>query len=152
MPVANTFTSLHYHLIFSTKNRHPWIAADLEQRIWQYLGGIARDNQMKALQVGGIEDHVHIVLGAPPTMALSKILQLLKGGSSKWIHENFPALAAFEWQDGYGAFSVSKSQVPEVVEYVANQREHHCAQTFQEEFRALLKRHGFECDERYMWG
>jgi putative transposase len=117
--MANTFTSLHYHLVFSTKNRHPWLAADSQQRIWEYLGGIARDNHMKALQVGGIEDHVHIVLGAPPTMAVSKAVQLLKGGSCKWIHDHFPALAAFAWQDGYGAFSVSKSQVPEVVEYVA---------------------------------
>ena len=150
--MANTFTSLHYHLVFSTKNRHPWLAADSQQRIWEYLGGIARDNHMKALQVGGMEDHVHIVLGAPPTMAVSKAVQLLKGGSSKWIHDSFPALAAFAWQDGYGAFSVSKSQVPDVVEYVANQREHHRARTFQEEFRALLEKHGMEYDERYLWG
>jgi putative transposase len=150
--MANIFTSLHYHLVFSTKNRHPWLAADSQQRIWEYLGGIARDNHMKALQVGGIEDHVHIVLGAPPTVAVSKAVQLLKGGSCKWIHDDFPALAAFAWQDGYGAFSVSKSQVPEVIEYVANQRKHHRARTFQEEFRALLEKHGMEYEERYLWG
>jgi putative transposase len=149
--MANTFTSLHYHLVFSAKNRPPWLAADSQQRIWEYLGGIARDYH-KALQVGGIEDHVHIVLGAPPTMAVSKAAQLLKGGSCKWLHDHFPALAGFAWQDGYGAFSVSKSQVPEVVEYVANQREHHRARTFQEEFRALLEKLGMEYDERYLWG
>src|SRR5580704_14033323 len=126
--MANTFTSLHYHLTFSTKNRHPWIAAAFQQPLWEYLGGIA--------------DHVHVALGAPPTMAVSKAVQLLKGGSSKWIHDNFPALAAFAWQDGYGAFSVSKSQVPDVVEYIANQREHHRARTFQEELRAQLEKHG----------
>jgi REP element-mobilizing transposase RayT len=150
--MANTYTCLHYHLVFSTKNRHPWIRADIEHRIWEYLGGIARQNGMKALQIGGIEDHVHIVLGAPPTLAVSKALQLLKGTSSKWIHENFPALAAFEWQDGYGAFSVGKSQLPDVIEYVANQREHHRGRSFQEEFRVLLEKHGIEYDERYLWG
>ena len=150
--MANTFTSLHYHLIFSTKNRHPWIAVDIQQRLWEYLGGIARDNDMKALQVGGIEDHVHILLGAPPTMTVSKAVQLLKGGSSKWMHDNFPALAAFAWQDGYGAFSVSRSQAPEVVEYIANQREHHRVLTFQEEFLALLEKHSMTYDERYIWG
>jgi REP element-mobilizing transposase RayT len=150
--MANTYTCLHYQFVFSTKNRYPWIRADIEQRIWEYLGGIARQNHMKALQIGGIEDHVHIVLGAPPTLAVSKGVQLLKGGSSKWIHETFPALAGFEWQDGYGAFSVSKSQMPEVIEYVAKQREHHRVRTFQEEYRAFLERHGIEYDERYVWG
>lgn len=150
--MANTYTSLHYHIVFSTKNRRPWIGADLEQRIWEYLGGIARENDMKALQIGGVEDHVHVVLGAPPVIAVSKAVQLLKGGSSKWIHETFLALAGFEWQDGYGAFSVSKSQLPEVIEYVANQREHYRVRTFQEEYRAFLERHGIEYDERYLWG
>jgi REP element-mobilizing transposase RayT len=151
-PMANTFTSLHYHLVFSTKHRHPWLLADIEQRVWQYLGGIARDNRMNALQIGGVEDHVHILLGMPPTMAVSKAVQLLKGGCSKWIHDNFPSLKAFEWQDGYGAFSVSKSQLPEVTDYVAKQREHHRVKTFQEEFRALLEKHGIAYDERYLWG
>ena len=150
--MANTYTSLHYHIVFSTKNRHPWIHTEFEQRIWEYLGGIARQNDMKAIQIGGIEDHVHVVLGAPPTLSVSKVAQLLKGGSSKWIHETFPALAGFEWQDGYGAFSLSKSQLPEVIEYVANQREHHRVRTFQEEYRAFLERHGVEYDERYLWG
>ena len=150
--MANTYTSLHYHVVFSTKNRHPWIHAELEKRIWEYLGGIARLNDMKAIQIGGVEDHVHVVIGAPPTIAVSKAVQLLKGGSSRWIHETFPALAGFEWQDGYGAFSVSKSQLPEVIEYVANQREHHRVRTFQEEYRAFLEKHGVEYDERYLWG
>ena len=95
--MANTYTSLHYHFAFSTKNRYPWISTDLEQRIWEYLGGIARENGMKALKIGGIEDHVHVVLGAPPRLAVSKAMQLIKGGSSKWIHETFPQLADFEW-------------------------------------------------------
>jgi REP element-mobilizing transposase RayT len=150
--MANTYTSLHYHIIFSTKNRERWITPDIEQRIWEYLGGIAKKNDMKALQIGGVEDHVHLVLGIPPTLAISKVLQLLKSGSSKWIHDNFLALAAFEWQDGYGAFTVSRSQLPDVIEYVKNQREHHRMHTFQEEYRAFLDKHGIEYDERYLWG
>lgn len=150
--MANTYTSLNYHIVFSTKNRHPWIHADVEQRIWEYVGGIARQNDMKAIQIGGIKDHLHVVLGAPPTLAVSKAVQLLKGGSSKWIHETFPPLADFEWQQGYGAFTVSKSQIPSVIQYVLNQREHHQSSTFQQEYRALLERHEVEYDERYLWG
>src|SRR5215467_5814313 len=123
--MANTYTSLHYHVIFSTKNRERWISQVIEQRVWEYLGGIARENDMKALQIGGVEDHVHLVIGIPATLAVSHALKLLKGGSSKWIHETFPELAQFQWQDGYGAFTVSKSQLSEVVDYVARQREHH---------------------------
>src|SRR5579871_1072672 len=116
--MANTYTSLHYHLIFSTKNRQPWIRPDIQPRIWDYLGGIARQNAMKSLQVGGIDDHVHLVVAIPATLPVSKALQLLKGASSKWIHETFPDLAQFQWQDGYAAFTVSKSQLPEVIHYV----------------------------------
>jgi len=106
----------------------------VEQRIWSYLGGIARENKMTALKIGGVEDHVHLLLGAPPTMAPSKAAQLIKGGSSPWIHETLPGLREFAWQDGYGAFTVSKSDVPELIQYIENQREHHRTRTFQEEF------------------
>jgi putative transposase len=149
--MANTYTSLHYHIVFSTKNRHPLIAPKIEERIWKYLGGIARENDMTADMVGGVEDHVHVVVGIPPKLALSKAVQLLKGGSSKWIHDTFPALAKFAWQDGYSAFTVSKSNLTTVIQYVARQREHHRKRTFQDEYRALLERHGIEFDERYLW-
>jgi putative transposase len=150
--MANTYTCLHYHIIFSTKNRQRWISPDIEERLWSYLGGIAVTNGMTPLKNGGIEDHVHIVVGMPPTMAPSKAVQLLKGGSSLWIHETFPELAEFAWQEGYGAFTVSKSQLPDLIEYVKNQREHHRTRTFQEEYRAFLEKHGIEYDERYLWG
>ncbi|MBL8850174.1 MAG: transposase, partial [Planctomycetaceae bacterium] len=93
----------------------------------------------------------HVLIGAPPTMAPAKIAQLIKGGSSAWIHEEFPDLRGFAWQDGYGAFSVSKSAVPDVAAYIENQREHHQRRTFQDEFLELLKRHGVEYEERYLW-
>jgi REP element-mobilizing transposase RayT len=149
--MANTFTSLHYHVIFSTKNREPWIRADIEARVWSYLGGIARDNDMKALLVGGIENHVHLLLGLPPTLAVSKAIQLLKGGSSPWLKENFSGLGGFGWQDGYGAFTVSKSLVPDVAAYIRGQREHHRVKTFEEEYRAVLEKHEIQYDERYVF-
>lgn len=150
--MANTYTSLHYHVVFSTRNREPLIPKDVRDRIWAFLGGIARENKMKALCIGGLEDRIHLLIMAPPAMALSKMVQLLKGGSSKWIHETFPAMRRFAWQDGYGAFTVSKSQIPEVIQYIQGQDEHHRAKTFQEEYLTFLEKHGIEYDERYVWG
>ena len=149
--MSNTYTSLHFHFTFSTQYRRPWINADIEQQIWAYLGGIARKNRMKALMVGGVDDHVHLLIGGPPTIAPAKIAQLIKGGSSAWIHDEFPGLQEFAWQDGYGAFTVSKSALPDVSAYIENQREHHRTLTYQDEFLALLERHGIEYDERYLW-
>ena len=139
------------HIIFSTKNRGPWIRADIESRVWSYLGGIARENDMRALLVGGMENHVHLLLGVPPTIAVSKAVQLIKGGSSAWLKDAFPGLKGFGWQDGYGAFTVSKSLVPEVEAYIRSQREHHRTKSFEEEYRAVLVKHGIEFDERYVF-
>jgi REP element-mobilizing transposase RayT len=150
--MANTYTSLHYHVIFSTKNREPWLAPDIEQRVWSFIGGVARTHKMTALQVGGVEDHVHALVTAPPTIAPAQIAQYLKGDSSKWIHEAFSSLRSFGWQDGYGGFTVSKSNIPDVISYIQNQREHHRKKTFQEEYLEFLHRHGVEYDERYVWG
>jgi len=149
--MANTYTSLHYHVVFSTKNRERWITSEIEDRVWAYLGGIAREHKMKPLKIGGIEDHIHMLLGAPPTLSPSKIAQLIKGGSSGWIHERFPAMSRFAWQDGYGAFTVSKSNMPDVTACIQNQREHHSRMTFQEEYLKLLHQHEIEYDERYLW-
>ena len=150
--MANTYTSLHYHFIFSTKNREPWIVPDIEQRVWPFIGGIARKHKMTALQVGGVDDHIHALVTAPPTIAPFQIAQYLKGESSKWIHEEFSELYKFGWQDGYGAFTVSKSNIPEVIRYIQNQREHHRRKTFQEEYLDFLRKSGIEYDERYLWG
>lgn len=150
--MANTYTSLHYHVIFSTKNRMKQIHSGREQRLWAYLGGVARKHRMTALQVGGVEDHIHVVVTAPAVFSPSQIAQFLKGDSSKWIHEEFPDLRGFAWQDGYGAFTVSKSNLPEVIHYVQHQREHHHKRTFQEEYLEFLHKHGVEYDERYLWG
>jgi REP element-mobilizing transposase RayT len=150
--MANTYTSLYNHIVFSTKNRARHIKPEIERRVWEYIGGIARENKMTALQVGGIEDHIHALILAPPALAPSKIVQLLKGGSSLWIHTEFPELRNFAWQDGYGAFSVNKSILADVERYIQNQRAHHQKMSFQEEYLEFLNKHGVDYDERYVWG
>jgi REP element-mobilizing transposase RayT len=150
--MANTYTSLHYHLIFSTKSRARWLSPEIEQRVWKYLGGIARRLKMTALQVGGTADHIHALVLAPASYSPSQIAQFLKGDSSKWIHDEWPALRDFAWQDGYSAFTVSKSNLPEVIRYVQNQDQHHRKKTFQEEYLEFLKTHGIQYEECYLWG
>ena len=150
--MANTYTALNYHLVFSTKNREPWLTEEIRERLWPYLGGIARENGMKALAIGGLANHVHILLSASPTIALSKAVQLIKGGSSHWMKESFPNLAAFSWQDGYGAFTVSESQIEVIRGYIEQQPEHHRTKSFEEEYRALLDRHRIAFDQRYLLG
>lgn len=150
--MANTYTSLYYHIVLSTKNRVGYIKPAIEQRLWEYIGGIARDNKMTALQIGGVEDHMHALVAAPPALAPSKIAQLLKGGSSLWMHTEFPEVRDFAWQDGYGAFTVNKSIVSDVERYIRNRREHHRQRSFQEEYREFLQKHGVDYDERYLWG
>ncbi len=115
--MANTFSQLFYHLVFSTKARQKLITQEIESRVWAYIGGVARKHELAALQVGGIEDHIHGLVMARPVIAPYQIPQWLKGDSSKWIHGEFPAMSKFYWQDGYGIFSVSRSQVPDVIRY-----------------------------------
>ena len=149
--MANTYTSLHYHVVFSTKRREPWPRLDSQERAWAYLGGIARQNGLKPLLIGGTEDHVHILLAIPPTVSVSGALKSIKGASSGWIKRNLRGCRGFAWQDGYGAFSVSKSRDAEVRQYIGKQRRHHRKRTFKEGYRALLDRHEVEYDERYLW-
>jgi len=146
-----SYVSSHYHCIFSTKERRKLITPPLQERLWPFLGGIARQNGMTQLIAGGTEDHVHILLSLPATMPVSKALQLIKGGSSKWIHETFPDQRLFAWQEKYGAFSISVSQLDTIINYIENQKAHHRKHSFQEEFLLLLKKHQIEFDERYLW-
>src|SRR5580704_1356327 len=133
-----SYVSSYHHCVFSTKERQHFITSALRQRLWPFLGGIARQNDMKAIEIGGVEDHVHILLSIPSTVSIAKAMQLIKGGSSKWIHETFPEHRLFRWQEKYGAFSVSASQLDKIIEYIRNQEQHHLKMTFQEEFLALL--------------
>ncbi len=150
--MAHSYTNILIHYIFSTKNREKIIADELQERLWPYMGGIARENNMKALAIGGVEDHVHLLISLPPMLSVSKAIQLIIGGSSKWVHDTFAKHKNFKWQEGYGAFSVSISQVDDTVAYINRQREHHKIKTFQEEYIAFLKKHEIDYDERYVWG
>jgi len=146
-----SYVCSYSHCVFSTKDRRPFINAQLRERLWPFLGGIAREHKMKAISIGGVQDHIHLLLSLPATMPIAKAMQLIKGGSSKWLHENFPDQRLFAWQVKYGAFSVSVSQVDKLVEYIENQEPHHRKMTFQQEFIALLMKHNIEYDERYLW-
>jgi len=149
--MANTYSQLFYHLVFSTKGRIKLIEPEIEDRVWSYIGGVALKHNLTSLKVGGIEDHIHALIMTKPVVAPYQIPRWLKGDSSEWIHTEFPTINNFNWQDGYGLFSVSKSCVPSVIEYIENQREHHNVQTFEEEYISLLKLHRIEYDERYIF-
>ena len=137
------------HLIFSTKNRRPLISPDLAPRLFAYLAGTLRKLGCLCIKVGGVADHVHILLGLSRTLSLSKVVEEIKKSSSKWMKEN--GVAEFYWQNGYGAFSVSASNEDRVATYIANQEKHHKKMTFQDEFRQFLRKHRIEWDERYVW-
>ena len=143
----HSFTSCLFHCVWSTKNREPCLTLDVRERLWPYLGGIAKQNQMKALVIGGASDHVHVLLSLPATLSVAKAMQLLKGNSSKWMRETFPNMRFFAWQEGYGAFTISMSGVEATTAYIQRQAEHHRTRSFREEFVVMLKKHGFAYDE-----
>jgi REP element-mobilizing transposase RayT len=149
--MANTFCSLNVHCIFSTKERVPMLNPELRERLWPFLGGIAKQNGITPRSIGGVADHVHLLLSLPTTVPMAKAIQLIKAGSSAWIHQTFRQLHNFNWQQGYGAFSVSVSQLLETIHYIQNQVEHHRTRTFQQEYLAFLKRHELSFDDKYLW-
>jgi REP element-mobilizing transposase RayT len=136
----HTYTTSLFHCVFATKNRISSIPEDLQPRLWAYMGGIARTNKMKALAVGGIADHAHILLSLPPTITIAKAVQLVKAGSSKWMHEQTGS-RRFDWQEGYGAFTIGASQVPATIRYIDNQPRRHKKISAAEEWEMFLKRH-----------
>ena len=147
----STFTNLLFHIIYSTKYRKPTICSDWQDDLCGYIGGIIRDQKGTLLKIGGVEDHVHLLAKLSPTIAISDVLRTIKSNSSKWINERSGVSGKFEWQSGYAAFSVSESEMPAVVDYIANQAEHHRKTTFEEEFLAILKKHNIEFDMRYVF-
>lgn len=133
-------TCLLFHCVFATKNRIASIPEEFQSRLWAYMGGIARVNNMRALTVGGIADHCHVLLSLPPTIAIAKAIQLVKAGSSKWMHEQTRS-HRFEWQEGYGAFSIGASQVPGTIRYIEDQAQHHRKISLDNEWEIFLKKH-----------
>lgn len=148
--MPSTHLSLHYHVVFSTKERCAFIDAAWRDRFHAYLGGAVRTAGGVAEAVGGTADHVHLLIGLRATHRLSDVVRDIKQTSSEWVHQSI-GTATFSWQEGYGAFTVSASQLDVVKNYVVHQAEHHRARGFQEEYREMLVKSGVEFDERYLW-
>lgn len=148
--MAHTCTNLTFHAIFSTKNRHPTLKEEFHDRLFAYIGGILDKFGGRLIRAGGTTDHVHLLFQLDATKSISEIMRAIKANSSKWLHETFPDSGKFAWQNGYAAFTVSKSAIPDVARYIENQREHHRTQTFEDEFKAFLRRHDIEYDDRFV--
>lgn len=149
--MPGTFSQILFHIIFSTKEREPWITPDVADRLYAYIGGIVRAERGSLYAIGGVEDHVHLSLRWRPDGDVSDLLRTVKARSSRWVHGTIPALGAFAWQEGYSVFSVSKSQEESVKRYIAGQREHHAKEDFKSELLRILGAHGVEYDPRYVF-
>ena len=148
--MSQSYTNLIYHVVFSTKNREPLITNEIKPRLYEYIGGILRNKGGIALAIGGIDDHLHVLAKIRPDDSLSNVLRDLKANSSGWTHRIFPKMKDFSWQNGYGAFTVSASQVEIVRRYIANQEKHHAKYSFRDEFVKLLKVNQIEFDEKFL--
>ena len=147
----STFTKLAYHIVFSTKYRHSLIQGAFQNKLYEYIGGIIRAQNGRLIEIGGVEDHVHLLTNLSPTKAISDSIREIKANASKWSNELSDQKSRFEWQKGYGAFTVSYSQIERVRHYIQNQREHHKTKTFEEEFIKLIEIHDIEFDRRYLF-
>src|SRR5687767_10910848 len=150
--MADTFTNLLYHLVFSTKNRRPLITEDVRERLYQYMGGIIRGEGGSLVEIGGVPDHVHLLARFKPDVSVSEMIKRIKAKSSQWLNEQPGRSGRFYWQSGYGAFSVSKSRAPAVRTYIQRQPEHHARVSLRDEMASLLEKNGIEFDERYLLG
>jgi REP element-mobilizing transposase RayT len=149
--MPQSFSSLLVHLIFSTKNRARSLTPEVNSALHPYLAVVLKDNNCAPVQVGGIDEHVHLLFRLSRTHTIAKMVEIVKIGSTKWLKSKSLVVGDFHWQSGYGAFSVSESAKDSVVKYILNQHEHHRKVTFQEEYRQFLDRHGIAYDEKYMW-
>jgi putative transposase len=148
--MSGSFTNLNFHFVFSTKERRRILPAALRTALFPYFAGILTNLQGHLIEAGGVEDHVHLLARMHQVTSVADCLRTLKANSSRWIRETHDP-GWLGWQDGYGAFTVSKSAVADVRNYIRNQEQHHAQTSFQDEFRALLTRHEIEFDEKYIW-
>ena len=149
--MGSTLSNLLYHVVFSTKNREPLLIPAVRDDLYRYIAGIIKKEKGVLIQIGGMPDHLHLVVKLNPAHSLSDIMKNIKAGSSKWINEQKMLMGRFGWQEGYGAFTISESQLPGVIRYVKEQENHHRTLSFKDEFIMFLKRHRIEYDERYIW-
>ena len=149
--MAQTYTSLLYQIVFSTKGRLPYLKSEIRPDLFAYMGGILRNLGAKPILINGPEDHAHALVGIPPRLCVSEVVGKLKSNSSGWVHNRWRGMPEFGWQDGYAAFPVSRSDLARVYRYIATQEQHHARVSFKDELRNLLREHGIEFDERYLW-
>jgi REP element-mobilizing transposase RayT len=149
--MAQSLAFLLVHVIFSTKERVPILDASVRPALYAYLATVARNAECDCYRIGGTADHVHIAIRVSRKTNVAKMVELMKSSSSKWLKTQSPELAKFAWQRGYGAFSVGPADLKALIHYIDGQEAHHKRRSFQEEFRAFLKKYGIECDERYLW-
>ena len=148
--MPSTHTSLHFHIVFSTKDRFPHITAKIRNDLFAFLGGCVKTANGYPLAINGTDDHVHLLVGLRATHCLADFVQDVKQASSKWVHKSI-GIEQFAWQPGYGAFTVSASNIDSVIKYIAGQEEHHRTKSFQEEYVTFLNKHGVKYDEKYLW-
>ena len=149
--MANTYSQIHIQAVFAVHGRHSLIHSDWKDELFKYISGIFRNQEQKLLAIGGVEDHVHLLFGVRPNIAISDLLRDMKANSSAFINEKNFVRGKFSWQEGFGAFSYSKSQIDTVVKYVLNQEKHHARRTFKDEYTTLLDRFEIEYDERFLF-
>ena len=149
--MANTYTQIHIHFVFAVKFRHGIIQCKWKEDLYKYITGIIQNNNHKLLAINGMPDHIHILLGLRPAQSISDLMKDVKQSSSKWINDNKLTSGHFEWQEGYGAFSYSKSQINQVINYIQNQEIHHKKKTFKEEYLDFLEKFEIDYDEKFIF-
>jgi REP element-mobilizing transposase RayT len=149
--MAQSLANILIHIIFSTKKRQPMILPEVMQELYSYITGIARTHGSHVHEIGGIEDHIHLLISLPRTLPLSKLIEDIKKGSSKWIKTKGKLYTDFAWQNGYGAFSIGQSAYEDLRKYIQTQKEHHKSISFQGEYRIFLKKYCISYDEKYVW-
>lgn len=149
--MANTYTQIHIHFVFAVKFRHGIIQSKWKEDLYKYITGIIQNNNHKLLAINGMPDHIHILIGLRPAQSISDLMKDVKQSSSKWINDNKLAEGHFEWQEGYGAFSYSKSQINQVINYIQNQEMHHKKKTFKEEYLDFLEKFEIDYDEKFVF-
>jgi REP element-mobilizing transposase RayT len=149
--MANTYTQIHIHFVFAVKFRKALISKEWKSTLHKYITGIVTNQGHKMLAINSMPDHVHLLIGLRPNQSIADLMEMVKSDSSRWINENRISIEYFNWQRGYSAFSISKSQVDKVIHYILTQEEHHRKKTFLEEYRELLDEFGIEFDDRYLF-
>ena len=149
--MANTYTQIYIHVVFSVKGRQSLIQKNWKDELYMYISGIARGKEQKVYAIGGVADHIHILFSIKPNIVLSDLVREVKSNSSKWINEKRLAMGRFEWQEGFGAFSCSHSQLNDVIAYINNQEEHHATKTFRIEYIELLQKLDIDFNDKYLF-